>query len=89
MTLGDKGCLISGQCETTKVKPYRIPKVVDSTGAGDSFNAALAVALTEVKTLTDAAHFANAAAALSCTKADTIPSFPTRSEVESFMKNLK
>ncbi len=85
MTLGSKGCLIASQCECTKIKPYRIEKVIDSTGAGDSFNAALAVALSEGKSLIEASHFANATAALSCTKHDTIPSFHTRQEVENFI----
>ena len=65
ITLGDKGCLVAGQCTTTRVKPWKIDKAVDSTGAGDSFNAALAVALSEGKSITEAALFANAAAALS------------------------
>ena len=43
-------------------------KSVDSTGAGDVFNGALAVALLEKKTIEEALKFANAAGALSTTK---------------------
>jgi len=54
---------------------------VDTTAAGDVFNAALAVALLEELPLT----FAAAAAAISVTRKGAQPSAPTRSEVESFL----
>jgi ribokinase len=54
---------------------------VDSTGAGDAFAAALAVALAEGRTLAEAGSFATAAAALATTRIGAYPSLPTRAAV--------
>jgi ribokinase len=54
---------------------------VDTTGAGDAFNGALAVALGEGRPLRDALEFANATAALACTRRGAQPSMPTLGEV--------
>ena len=59
---------------------------MDSTGAGDSFNGALSVGLAEGMPIEKAIRFANASAGMSVTKADTIPSFPNRKEVDDFLK---
>ena len=62
--------------------------MVDTTGAGDAFNAGLAVALAEGKPLADAVRFANAAAALCVTKPGTARSTPYRADVEAlYMQN--
>jgi ribokinase len=53
--------------------------------AGDSFNGALAVALTEGKSLSEAVKFANAMGALTVTKRGAIPSLHTRKQVEEFL----
>lgn len=87
VTLGDKGCLILNENGFCKVPAFTFPKIVDSTGAGDSFNAALAVALFEGKPLYDACRFANASAGLACTKSDTIASYHLRNEVDKFLTN--
>jgi ribokinase len=55
---------------------------VDTTGAGDAFNGALAVALTEQRPLAEALAFANAAAGLACTRRGAQPSLATRAEVD-------
>lgn len=60
--------------------------VVDSNGAGDSFNAALAVALDEGQPIANAVLFANATAALCCTGWETVPSYRNRDEVAAFMQ---
>ncbi|OLP66728.1 Ribokinase [Bacillus pumilus] len=58
-------------------------EAVDTTGAGDTFNGALAVALTEGKSLYDALAFANRAASISVTKFGAQGGMPTREELES------
>ena len=58
---------------------------IDTTGAGDAFNGALAAAITEGKELEDAVRWANAVGALSTTKRGAQPSLPTRDEVERFL----
>lgn len=58
----------------------------DTTAAGDIFNAGLAVALAEGLELTGALRFANAAAAISVTRAGAQSSVPSRAEVDSFLR---
>ena len=86
MTLGERGCLCVTSEGTEYVPGFPVPKVVDTTGAGDAFNAAVAVALSEGAALPEAARFANAAAALCCTRLDTLPSYHSRQQVESFLE---
>ena len=74
-TLGEKGCHIHSTGETI---PAPKVKAVDSTGAGDTFNAVLAVRLAEGESLRDACVAANAAAAQSVTLRYVLPSLPSR-----------
>ena len=74
-TLGAKGCRIRS---TGEVIPAPAVKAVDSTGAGDTFNAVLAIRLAEGETLHDACVAANAAAAQSVAVKYVIPSLPYR-----------
>lgn len=69
----------------TQVAGCKVQNVVDTTAAGDCFNGALAVAIAEGLPTVDAIQFANAAAALSVTKAGAQPSLPTRAEVDAFL----
>ncbi len=80
MTLGGKGALVVTP-EYVRHVPGKQVKVVDTTGAGDAFSGALAVALAEKKELVDAVAFANAAAALQVTRFGTAPVMPYRKEV--------
>ena len=74
-TLGAKGCRIGS---TGEVIPAPAAKPVDSTGAGDTFNAVLAVRLAEGETLHDACVAANEAAARSVAVKYVMPSLPRR-----------
>jgi ribokinase len=58
---------------------------VDTTGAGDTFCAALATQLGEGVSLDDAARFACAAAALACTALGARTALPTRREVDALI----
>ncbi|HEX7974924.1 MAG TPA: PfkB family carbohydrate kinase [Anaerolineales bacterium] len=60
-------------------------KTVDTTGGGDAFTAALAVALAEGQSLEQAGPFANAAAALATTDFGPQTALPTRAEVEDLL----
>jgi ribokinase len=83
-TLGSRGALIATS-ETVKiVSGYRV-KAVDTVAAGDSFNGALAVAISCGKTLEEAVRFANAMGALTVQKKGAIPSLHTLEQVEKFM----
>jgi ribokinase len=84
VTLGAQGvmaCTAHGEIHA----PARPVTAVDTTAAGDAFNGALAVAVAGGDTLDDALRFANAAAALACTRRGAQPSLPTRAEVERLL----
>lgn len=82
--LGDQGCVYCGADGTFVVAPFPV-RAVDSTAAGDTFNAALAVALVEGAEMEHALRFANAAAAISVTRPGAQTSAPLRTEVESLL----
>lgn len=81
LTLGENGALADGPEGRIHVPALPVTPV-DTTGAGDAFNGALAVALTERRPLAEALAFANAAAGLACTRRGAQPSLPRRDEVE-------
>jgi ribokinase len=83
-TLGKDGAVITGGDGASKVRGFKV-NAIDTTSAGDTFVGALACALTEGKSLEDATRFANAAAALSATKAGAQQSMPTREEVDEML----
>jgi ribokinase len=62
--------------------PAYVVDAVDTTGAGDTFNAAFAVAVAEGKSIKESIRFANRAASLSVTKFGAQGGMPTREEVE-------
>lgn len=80
ITLGKKGAVL---LENGLFHHIPAPDVetVDSTAAGDVFNGALTVALSEGKTLTDAISFACDAAAIAVTRLGAQSSIPYRNEV--------
>lgn len=82
--LGDRGCVYCGT-ERTIVVPAIPVRALDSTAAGDTFNAALAVALVEGLAIEDALHFANTAAAISVTRPGAQTSAPARTEVDALL----
>jgi len=81
---GAAGALLVTREGTQHVSSFRV-KVVDTTGAGDAFSAALVVALAEGKPLPEAVRFANAAGALAVTRVGTLPAMPTRAEVDAIL----
>jgi ribokinase len=83
ITLGAKGAFIhSSEVEEWVAAPS--VDAVDTTAAGDIFNGALAVALSEQFSLTDAVSFACYAAALSVTKLGAQASAPFRAALDQF-----
>ncbi len=85
MTLGARGALVKNATTTEHIAAYDAGPVVDTTGAGDAFNAGLAVGLSEGMDLVEAARFGCAAAGISVTRPGTAPSMPRRDEVERAM----
>jgi len=72
LTQGAEGALIVTKAGTQSV-PAKKVKVVDTTGAGDAFSAALSVILAEGGSLIEAVQFAVAAGGLACTRLGSSP----------------
>ena len=79
-TLGEKGALLVSTEHTTHFPGYPA-HVVDTTAAGDSFNGAIAVYLSEGKNLDEAISFANRVASITITRSGAQSSIPCRSEL--------
>lgn len=88
ITLGAKGAYVVSREFEGLVEGFKVP-VVDTTGAGDAFNGALAVGLAEGMELKEAVRLANAAAALKVTRLGAQEGLPLREEVEKFIKKYK
>ncbi|WP_434797098.1 ribokinase [Terrisporobacter vanillatitrophus] len=83
ITLGSKGSLYINE-ERSFFKPAYKVEAVDTTAAGDSFTGALAVALSNNKTMEEAMDFASKVGALSVMKEGAQSSLPTLKDVENF-----
>lgn len=80
ITMGEKGALLYADDEFNLIETIKV-KAVDTTAAGDVFNGALAVALSEKINLIEAVKFANRAAAISVTRLGAQASAPYRNEI--------
>lgn len=79
--MGDKGVIYIDEEENLeKIEPLKVNSV-DSTGAGDIFNGAFAVAFSETNDLQKSLNFANTAAAISVERKGAQSSIPKREEV--------
>lgn len=85
LTLGSRGVFVSAPGLEALVPAFAV-EPVDTTGAGDVFNGALAVALAEKRPFGEAVRFAQAAAAISVTRPGAQPSAPLRREIEEFLR---
>jgi ribokinase len=86
LKLGEHGIALA-QCSGVTSRFAAFPvTAVDTTAAGDAFNGAFAVALSEGKMPVEAARWAAVAAALSVSKHGAQPSLPYRQEVEEYLR---
>ena len=86
ITLGEKGAFFANNEEKFSLTVANLSNpVVDTTGAGDAFNAGFAAALTEGQNIKDALKFASATAGLSTTKIGTANSMPSREEIDKLL----
>lgn len=84
ITIGSQGAFVFTDDFQGMVPAYKV-KAIDTTAAGDVFNGALTVALSEGKTTADAARFGCAASALAVMRPGAQSSIPTRTEIDAFL----
>ena len=85
---GEKGAFIVEKERFVHIPAPKV-NVVDTTAAGDSFNAGFAFALSQNKELVDCVKFANAVAALSVTAKGAQEAMPDMKQVRAFMNTLE
>jgi len=87
VTLGGDGAAVVTREEAVHIPACRT-QAVDTTGAGDTFTAALSVALLEEKSLTASAVWAANAAAISVSRQYVMPGLPTRDQLDANVREL-
>lgn len=87
VTRGEKGVLVLTENDCFEVEPIHVD-VVDTTGAGDAFNAGLAVSLAEGTSLKKACQFANCAGAIECQKMGVIPAMGDRESITKLFNQV-
>ena len=85
ITLAAAGAFVATPDRRARIAAWPVTPE-DTTGAGDVFTGALAVALAEGQPLLEAARFANAAAAISVTRRGAQPSAPRRNEIVALLE---
>ncbi|RLN87635.1 hypothetical protein BBJ28_00019691 [Nothophytophthora sp. Chile5] len=88
VTLGlDGSVLVPGDgSEVLHQRCFQVDSVVDTTGAGDCYRGAFAVAFAEGREVQECMARATAASALCIQRAGALPSLPSGEEVEAFLK---
>lgn len=84
ITLGAQGVFIKEKTQYYLIPAYEV-QAIDTTAAGDTFNAAICCGLSEGMSITEAAIFASKAAAISVTRLGAQASLPYRSELNTFV----
>jgi ribokinase len=84
LTVGEQGAWVLTD-ETPRLTPAYRMEVIDTTGAGDAFSAALAVGLAEGMALEEAVRFACAGGAYAVQSLGTVPSYATRPQLDAFV----
>lgn len=86
LTLGAGGAVVDDGSRRTRIAPISAPVVVDTTGAGDAFTGALAVALVRGDEITAAARFAAAAGAHAVGIAEVVPALPGPDDIAAVLQ---
>ena len=81
VTLGENGSVLINAHQTIKVAARKV-RAIDTVAAGDTYNGALTVALSEGKDFREAMEFATAASAIAVTRAGAQASVPYRNEID-------
>ena len=85
ITLGSKGVYFANSDDSYFIEAFELKnEVLDTTGAGDAFNGALAYALSKNQDNREAIIFANKVAGISTTRLGAASSMPTLKEVNEY-----
>ena len=84
VTLGSKGCYVKSLDRT--IPAEKVEKVVDTTGAGDTFSGVLAVCIAEGKDIIVACEKASVASAIKVGRKYILNSIPSRLEIEKYLE---
>ncbi len=84
LKLGGEGAVLLENGDPVRIPAHRVA-VADTTAAGDAFNGAFAVGLSEGQPPREAVRFAMAAAAISVTRHGAQPAMPSRTEIDDFL----
>ena len=87
ITLGEQGALWACNAGKRRIPALKV-NAIDVVGAGDAFNAGLAVGLAEDRPLIEAIALGIAAASLSTERRETIASYPRRADVDRRVKDV-
>ena len=83
ITLGEKGCFFKNENEEFIIPARKLIKpVIDTTGAGDAFNGAFSVGLSQNKSYKECIEFASLVAGISVTKEGAANSMPYQKEID-------
>ncbi|HLP25330.1 MAG TPA: ribokinase [Acidobacteriota bacterium] len=86
LTLGARGCFVSEPDAYLRMNAHPV-EVIDSTGAGDAFVGGFAAGLVKFKkNVVEAAHYANAVAALAVMQPGTAEAMPNPREIARFLR---
>lgn len=86
ITQGEKGCIVKTADETFELQAFKV-EVLDTTGCGDVFHGAYALAISRGQPVRQAARFASGAAALCATKLGGRDGIPTKTQLANFLQN--
>jgi sugar/nucleoside kinase (ribokinase family) len=84
---GPKGCIVFGENERVETQAYDVT-IVDTTGAGDSFDAAYMIGVLNKWDIETCSKFANIVAALNCTKLGATAGLPTLGTAMEILNNF-
>ncbi len=83
VTLGENGARFHNGTQIIDIPAQSVSNVVDTTGAGDTFNGAFAVAIGSKLSMEDSLKFANLASSMSIQKAGAQNGIPTLEELKA------
>lgn len=88
VTLGDKGCMWLENGNVRSMPAFAV-EAVDTTGAGDVFHGAFALALAEGRGVEEGLRFASAVSAIKCTRPGGRAGIPDRAALEAFLEKRR